>query len=479
MSDRSAPLDVPTARERLDIRKALVAAKIGPSVLHALRAHGADSWIVLDRENHCDPLHRDVGAPYSGAAAASIFIDNGPAGLEAIFIGSPQPADSPLARAYHRTDYSAATLADVLRRTAEAVARRNPKRIGVNTSPSTGAADGLASGLHRQLIDALGPALASRVESAEAVAHAFRASRTPLEREWYTRLQQWTARLLEETLAGIHPGQTTALDLACRFEDAAVPHGLGLVRDHGRYPLIAWFGDRTSMAGVADSGPERPLRPGATDLRDFPLQPGDLVTLDGGLRFLDFHSDMKRTAYLLSAGETAPPDSLRQAWTALRDVAERYARRLVPGASAGQVFADLWAELAAHGYEPARGTPASSAAGRARVAIYGHSIGNAVHDIGPRVTDGQTPGPPLHLQSGEWTSIEFHLEVPAPDAPRGAWIVRFEQTASVSPAGAAWLMPPQQDLLLVPSPPGVLPPRHAESSARHQPGRTRCSPRTR
>ena len=54
---------IPSAHERLEIRKAIVREKLARAVLPAMRAHGFDLWITIDRENQADPLHDDFGAP--------------------------------------------------------------------------------------------------------------------------------------------------------------------------------------------------------------------------------------------------------------------------------------------------------------------------------------------------------------------------------------------------------------------------------
>ena len=177
--------------------------------------------------------------------------------------------------------------------------------------------------------------------------------------------------------------------------------------------------------------------------------------MDGGVRLLGFATDMKRTAYLLKPGETAAPASLQQAWRDTRAVADRYARRMVPGATGDQVFKGLMEEIRGLGFEPAGSSPVQGAAARPQVSVYGHSTGNVVHDLGPRVSAAAVPGPPLAVQQGEWVSIEFHLLTPSAEAPGGAWFTRFEQTAQVGPQGAVWLVPPQDALLLIPAPSGT------------------------
>src|SRR5262249_35133651 len=57
---------VPGARARFDIENAIVREKLDTALLPAMRAHGIDMWIVLDRENNNEPLHAQIGGGFSG-----------------------------------------------------------------------------------------------------------------------------------------------------------------------------------------------------------------------------------------------------------------------------------------------------------------------------------------------------------------------------------------------------------------------------
>ena len=86
---------IPNSRERFEIQKALISDKLEKALLPAMRNHGIDMWIVLDRENNPDPLHVELGGRFSGVRAAYIFFDNGGETPEKIYYGShEQPANS-------------------------------------------------------------------------------------------------------------------------------------------------------------------------------------------------------------------------------------------------------------------------------------------------------------------------------------------------------------------------------------------------
>ena len=226
-----------------------------------------------------------------------------------------------------------------------------------------------------------------------------------------------------------------------------------MVTDHGRFPLIVWFGNFDGMPGLGgfDSG-RALLERGMPwkESRDFPLEPGDLITLDGGLRFLGLSSDMKRSAYLLRPHESEPPALLQEAWKKMLDVSEAYASALEPGLTGHEVWENLAADLTSRGYQVEGVEPSEASPIVWRASFYGHSVGNVVHDVGARVAAGagQTG---LPLIEDEWVSVEFHLTSPVDESLGRRWVVRFEQTGQVRSEGFEWLVPRQKELLLIPT----------------------------
>lgn len=447
---------IPVFREQVAIRQRIVREKLGTSLPPALRNNRIDMWIVLDRENRADPLHDELGGGYSGAGAAYVFADRGGGAVEKIYLGAnEQPVDFAVSQLYDEKKFYRGKPQEMTPLLRAIVRERDPKRIAVNQSPTFGSADGLTTSFESLLADALGKPYADRLVSAEPVVHEFRARRTALETEWYTRLQGWTSRWQTQALLQVEPSKTTVLDLVCRLEDRAAELGLTTADDHGRFPVIIWFGDRGGMPGLRGFENARPISPGRlpwTDARDFPIEPGDLIAVDGGLKLLGFATDMKRTAYVLKRGETEPPPSLRAAWENTLKVAAVFASKLVPGADSTEIWQDIATELAASGFAVSGAAEDPPASNRARVVIHGHSVGNVVHDVGVRVTaldPSESSAFQLPLVPGEWVSVEFHLETPVAEGTAAKWYTRFEQSAQVGPRGAEWLVPLQQELLLI------------------------------
>ncbi|MEM9316410.1 MAG: M24 family metallopeptidase [Pseudomonadota bacterium] len=429
--------NVPGARKRFEIQRDLIGDKLDRALLPAMRKHGIDLWLVLDREYNPDPLQRELGGNGTGVRAAYLFFDNGSSRPEKLFYSShEQPKNSVIANVYDETiyyGYSPEGLTPYLRK---AIEDRDPKRIGINRSATIPMADGLSSGLQAYLLETLDPKFAERLVSAELLARDFRTNRTGKESAVYEQLLAWSHRWMEEALstANIETGTTTAEDVAW------------------------WLKDRARELGLAGYGTVRVVREG--DLLpihdpDMPLLPGDIVGIDGGLIYLGYSVDIKRTAYLLRPGETSVPEELRAAWDVVHDMATVYTAEMTEGAIGNEIWSEINAEASNRGYATAGPDAGGDAVSdtRPEAGFYGHSVGNGAHDIGARVAAdipfayGDRVRYPLAMN--EWVSIEFHVSTPIPMWGGKTWYTRFEETAQITPEGTRWMLAPQRELFLV------------------------------
>jgi Xaa-Pro aminopeptidase len=434
-----AAYGVHEAKERFEIKKNIVSEKLEAALLPAMRNHGIDMWMVLGRENNPDPLHYELGGGFAGVRAAFVFFDDGVDQVEKIFLGShEQPANSVITQVYDVKKYYGYSPEGLTPHLREVVHQRNPKKIGINTSRTLPDADGLTVGLKNFLVDTIGPEYAKRLVSAELLVRDFRLHRTPLETKLYRQLLEWTSRWESEALSPeyVTPGETTGEDIAW------------------------WLENRALELGMTGGGTVRVVREGdLLPLHDpnIPLLPGDIISIDGGLEYLGYATDIKRAAYILKPGESEPPEDIRNAWKDTLEVGDLYASKMIPGSIGHQIWADLNAEVEKRGYRAA----GPDAGGRAatttdpEVGVYGHSVGNVAHGIGARIAQdlpfayGDRVRFPL--VEGEWVSIEFHVSTPMPDWGGKTWYARHEETAQVGSGGAEWMIPRQDKLLLIPS----------------------------
>jgi Xaa-Pro aminopeptidase len=428
---------VPGSKERFELRREMVADKLERALLPAMRRHNVDMWIVLDRENNPDPLHAELGGGFSGVRAAFVFFDNGSDTPEKIYYGShSQPANSVIAQVYDEKIYYGYHPEGLTPHLRKLVHDRDPRTIAVNTSRTLPDADGLTVGLSDFLIDTIGDEYARRIVSAELVVRDFRLNRTALETRAYTDALNWTARWMQEALstANVRTGETTSEDIAWWLEDKALELGL------------------TSQATtrVVRAGEMLPVHD-----PDIALQPGDIINIDGGLHYLGFAVDIKRTAYILRPGETRMPEGLLSAWRDARKMGDLYASKMIPGAIGHEIWSSINADASALGYRAVG--PDTGGVGeeslRAEIGVYGHSVGNVAHDIGTRVAAdlpfayGDRVRFPL--QTNEWVSIELHVNTPVPEWDNRTWYARFEETAQVTRDGVRWMIPNQKDVFLI------------------------------
>ena len=428
---------IPDSKERFAIQRDAISENIQTTLLPAMRNHEIDMWIVLDRENNEEPLHVELGGGFAGVRGAFIFFDNGSDTVEKLYYSShEQPANSVISQIYDETIYYGYSPEGLTPHLRKAIEDRDPQAIGVNTSHTLPEADGLTVGLRNFLVDAIGPEYASRIVSAELLVRDFRLQRTPAETAIYTDLLEWSARWMEEALSteNVTTGVTTAEDVSWWLLDRALELG-----------LTGW-----GTVRVVREGELLPIHD-----PDIPLEPGDIVGIDGGLRYLHYAVDIKRTAYILKPGETGMPESLQEVWQTTHEVGDFYASMMVPGAVGFETWSAINAAMESRGYRavgPDAGGDAVTTS-EPEVGVYGHSVGNVAHDIGARIAAdipfayGDRVRFPL--QASEWVSIEFHVSIPVPEWDGKTWYARFEETAQITEEGVKWLIPTQEELFLI------------------------------
>src|SRR3954467_8542883 len=148
-------LGVPSERDRYALKRDLTIQKVNTQLLPVMRKHGIDMWIVLDREYHPDPFAEEIGG-HGGVRNAHIFYDNGER-LEKIFIFSHGHREDLVPMLYDELIHYGYLPEGLKPHLREAVEKRNPKRIGLNMSPTLPMADGLSVIYTISLDDALPP----------------------------------------------------------------------------------------------------------------------------------------------------------------------------------------------------------------------------------------------------------------------------------------------------------------------------------
>jgi Xaa-Pro aminopeptidase len=380
----------------------------------AMRDHGVDMWIVMQKENQFDPMYDDLGRGYVGSVGYWIFTDRGGDRIERAAIGvSGYQLD--------RCGY------DLVRGFAPLkpfIAERNPKRIAINMSESIGAADGLSKTSHDRLIKEIGPEFAARVVSAERVISDFRSGFTASRLVALGEAGEFSRRLADRALSNevITPGVTTLEDVSWWMMDQLQQRGLG---SSFEMPSVYITGPR----GIEATSNERII------------QRGDLLMIDWGVGYLNTWTDVKRIAYVLKAGETTVPAGLQAAFDNAVKVRDIIRRTIKPGPTAGQMIEQLGGEITKAGYRMQGTFNETSNDGKIEVNIGCHSVGDRGHGSGPSIAwfnPGQHAFP---IKPFNPFSIELFVWTPVPEWGGAKARIPLEDDAVVTARGVEWIYP--------------------------------------
>jgi Xaa-Pro aminopeptidase len=410
------------ARRRWEMERQIRLDKFEQVLPRAMRDNGIDMWIVAVKENHYDPLWKDLGRGYVTGVGYYMFTDRGGDRIERIALG---PSGYLLNESGAYDGMSAATML------ADFVRQRDPKRIGVNMSDEIGPADGLSVTMLAHLKKTLGEPYASRLVSAEKLVVDFRTRRVASEIVAFGEAAGIAVQLAERALSNevITVGKTTLEDVAWWMQDRLLERGLGSEFD---------------MPSVYVTGPNGIVATSTARV----IQPGDVMMIDWGVQLMNFGTDVKRVAYVLKPGETVPPRSIQQAFdkaVAVRDVLKKAIR---PGLTADETAKNMDKALAAAGYgviefnRPNRDDRTD--------VVYGfHPVGNTGHDIGPSMTTWQPKQRTFTLRTQHLFSFEFFAYSPIEEWGGAKLRVPIEDDALLTEDGVQFVHPANYRLLVV------------------------------
>jgi Xaa-Pro aminopeptidase len=334
-------------------RNALTAARLDRLIPPLMGDAGIDCWILISREYAEDPVVQTMlpakwmssrrrtilvflrdGVDYARGAVTRYEVDG-------LFPTMWDPDVEP--------DQWAAL--------ARQVSDAQPESIAVNTSSHFAHADGLTATEHQRLLDALGPELASRIVSGEALAVRWLQTRLPEERRVLEEACAAAHEILQRALSpeAINPGSTTTGDLEWWLRGEVQKLGTGV-----------WFHPSVS---VQRDG--RDLRGSfASATRSTVIEPGDLVHIDFGLVWDHLCTDQQQHGYVLERPGARVPEGLLEAMHKANLAQEILLEHFVEGVSGNQILAGALADTRAAGLE---------------ATIYTHPIGYHGHGAGATI----------------------------------------------------------------------------------------------
>jgi hypothetical protein len=420
------PLSAAAVRARVEREWSVKADKMRQHLLPLMRKHGIDLWVVMSRENAPDPVVELFGGHgltgWYGHRNAYLFYDKGgDAGLETTVIGTHL---SQHLKAFYGTiqSYGQEGLEPHLQKF---VAGRNPKKIAINQSRTISMGDGLTAELKTYLLDALGPALASRVVSSEPLLVDYVSIHTPAEDAVETEAAKATWSILQRALSNevITPGKTTLMD---------VHYWITAERKRQNFEF--------NFAASLDLQRFRDGKVVSLDDAENPvIERRDLLHVDFGVRQSGLVTDQQKMAYVLDNGESGPPPGLVKAFADSVRGAELHAAEIVAGRT---------------GIEMKTRSEAAGKAAGIDLLVYSHVQGYWVHDAGPWTVFDWPERYGIHprevLQGGEWFSVEFRTRTAVPEWGNQLVSMQREEDAITSKtAPLRYLVGPQTELWLI------------------------------
>ncbi|MFM7798960.1 MAG: M24 family metallopeptidase [Planctomycetota bacterium] len=362
-----------------------------------------DMWLVLNREYAEDPVYFTLVPQPTFAARRTtmlVFVRKPDGGVERLAVNR-YPLGPPYESAWAGGDLDAQW-----RALGELIAKKDPRRIGINVSREWPVADGLTHALHSRLLEVLPPGYASRLVPAESLVVRWLETRSAAELEVYPQIVSMARAVIAEAFSNrvITPGVTTTQDVAWYIRERFESQGLPI-----------WFFPDVNLQ-----------RPGAACGRDAPfcgesgvIKRGDVLHTDVGICYLKLCTDTQEMGYVLRAGEREVPEGLQ---AALR-TGNRWQDLLTAEFKTGR-----------SGNEVRERVIAASAKAGIVSSVYSHPLGFFGHAPGPTIgmwdNQGPTPGQgdwPLHPSTVY--AIEGNIKQQLPEWA-GQWVqIKLEQDA--------------------------------------------------
>jgi Xaa-Pro aminopeptidase len=385
----------------------------------AMRDAEVGAWVTFLRENANDPLALHVGGENAGAPSAVLFFltDRGVRSVmlsgfgEAIALRELGGHDSVVV-------YDGG-VPGLERAVADRLRASGAQRIAINSGGSS-IADGLSYTQRTGLERALGPAWSARLVPSHALIQSWLAIKLPAEVAIMRRAAALTERLEEEAYATVVPGVTRDADVARFLKGRMRELGLEDGWSPAQNPSVNSGGDR-----------------GHSHASDRVIQAGDVIQTDFGIKVHGvWVTDIQRFAYVLRLGETAVPADVQAKWEYARAGGRAAFEAMRPGVTGAQVDS---AQRVVMGRAGSTAVPWGT----------GHGVGYWAHDAGPGLNRRETRA----LREGMTFAFDgfFAWVLPGgtPTWGQGTKTISVEEMVVVTATGAEYLVPPQQDLILI------------------------------
>ncbi len=416
------------ARERWELMNQIRLEKFDLVLPEVMRENRVDMWITVNREGLDDPLTEDFGKGYVHDWGFYVFTDRGSDRIEraALGIGTYLVEENGAYDIFN----NAFNPDEELKAFVE---ERDPKTIALNYATNIGAADGLSHTAFLRLTELLGKKFSDRFVSSQKLVSDFRSRRVATEIAAFAHAGEMSRTIAERAFSNevIAPGRTTLADVAWWMHEQQFINNLG-----------SSFG----MPSVYITGPD-----GFVALsNDHVIQRGDFLTIDWGVGYLNFYTDIKRHAYVLRDGETHLPDSIQRAFDNGRAVRDILKNNIKAGRTAKETYDILNQHIDHAGFRVMESFNQPTDDPTVVDVIIGcHSVGNLGHGVGPSIAWFNPARMTYMIQPGNMFSIELFTYTAIPEWGGKKLRIPLEDDAVVTERGVEWLYPVNQKILLI------------------------------
>ncbi len=402
-----------------DIRK----QRIEQLLPNALKAAHVDVWLTVCRENNNDPLADHVGCENAGSTAVFLFYLDAKGFHSLAFSPSSESTALDDVNLLHNV-ISVHRNSSAIVQAANFLKDNNFKAIAINSSYDNAQADGLSYSQRKSLENALGEDYTSRLVSSEAVVYNWLSIKLPQEVDIMREAARLTAQWQLEAYQKIIPGKTTDADVAAFLKKKMKQSG---VKD-------AWAPDQNPNV---NSGPDR----GHSHATDKVIMPGDIIQIDFGIKLFNrWVSDIQRFAYVLKEGELEAPKDIQHYWDSAKAGGQAAFKAMKPGVKGIDVDSAQSALMKVNDSEHVMWST-------------GHPVGYVAHDTGPNLGGSRSPSVRPSAQKKLKAGMVFAFDgFHSWKREDGSFkTISVEEMAVITETGAEYLIPPQQELILIPS----------------------------
>lgn len=373
-------------RERAKIMNQWLKWRLDNIIPDLMRREGIDMWLVINREYNEDPVYMSlVPEPvmYARRTSILIFHDRGKElGVERLS-GSY----------YGMGEWYKSTWKDKKKTQfeslAEVIKKLNPKKIGINVSPTWAFGDGLTASLKEKLEKPLGPEYSSRFVSAENLCVGWLETRSPQELSIYRHI----CGIAHDIIAEFYSNQVITSDITTT--DDVVWWIRQKITDLG---LEAWFQPSISI--------QRHKKEAAKYADRKVIRRGDVLHCDVGIMYLGLCTDMQLQAYVCKIGEEDAPEGIKEALRRANRVAEVFMSEFKTGRTGNEITDSAMQKATEEGLRPL---------------IYSHPVG----------FNGHGAGVPMDARPLERAPEGIRIRMEYPLYPNTVYAIEFSSTTSI------------------------------------------------